>query len=166
MGCVRIRHFRAWAADALAVTILELWAAVGKSLRGFRSWRKWPKGIQEPRGGQEEPKNSPRGGFLEARGRKCRSQGETHKNVRKIRVPERLRGAQKKPKVSQDSPRGGQEEPKRSPKGAKRSPRGAHEDFFWSPEADKTSPMARPAKTLVKQVPERPREFEDRVRGW
>ena len=39
-GYVRIRHFRAWAADALAVTILELWAAVGKSLRGFRSWRK------------------------------------------------------------------------------------------------------------------------------
>ena len=30
LGHVRIRHFRAWAADALAVTILELLAAVGK----------------------------------------------------------------------------------------------------------------------------------------
>ena len=30
LGYVRIRYFRAWAADALAVTILELWAAVGK----------------------------------------------------------------------------------------------------------------------------------------
>ena len=33
------RHFQAWAADALTVTILELWARVGKSLRWFRGWR-------------------------------------------------------------------------------------------------------------------------------
>ena len=43
-----------------------------------------------------------------------------------------------------------QEEAKRSPKGAKRSQRGANEDLFWSPEADKTSPRARPTKTFVK----------------
>jgi len=36
---VRNGHFQAWAADALTVTILELWARVGKSLRWFRGWR-------------------------------------------------------------------------------------------------------------------------------
>ena len=57
------------------------------------------------------------------------------------------------PKGSQKEAKMAQEEAKRSPKGAKRRPRGAHEDVFWSPEADKTSPRARPTKTLVKHEP-------------
>ena len=39
LGHVRNRHVRAWAADVLAVTIFELWARVGKSLKWFRGWR-------------------------------------------------------------------------------------------------------------------------------
>ena len=217
------RHFQAWAADALTVTILELWARVGKSLRWFRGWRedyresskaafgrprgtqeepktsprgskraqeepkrkaraqedvdniifgkspaakkKQPRGSQkepmrsqeDPRGAQEEPKRSreqakrsprrakrsPRGSFLEPRSRKYRSQCETHKNARKKRVLECLRGAQEQPKRSQ-------EEAKRSPRGAKRRQRGTQEQskrkFFGAPKPKIQVPGRDPQK--------------------
>ena len=92
MGHVRNRHFRAWAADALAVTILELWARVGKSLRWFRGWREDYResskaAFGRPRGTQEEPKTSPRGSK--------RAQEE----------PKRKARAQEEPKKSQEEPK-------------------------------------------------------------
>ena len=47
-------------------------------------------GRKEPRS-QEEAKRSPRRRVLEPRGRQDQSQGETHENIRKTRVPERPR---------------------------------------------------------------------------
>ena len=96
MGHVRNRHFRAWAADALAVTILELWAAVGR----FKRVQKLEDGLRRVRrqlsGGRKEPNRSP----TEATRRPRGAQEEAKK---------RQRGAH-------EEPRGGQEEPKRNPR--------------------------------------------------
>ena len=115
--------FQAWAADALAVTILELLAAVGKLQEGSEAGGRakesseaafgWPKGThQEPNRSHEEAKRSPRGAQEEAK---------------------------KRQKGAHEEPRGGQEEPKRNPR-----------EGLWSPEVENTGPRARPTKTLVK----------------
>ena len=72
------------------------------------------------------------------------------------------------PKGSQKEAKTRKEEAKRSPKGAKRRPRGAHEDVFWSlgPRGRQDQSQGEIHENMRKtQVPERPREFEDRVRG-